>query len=172
MLDADVRLVPLSMEEREVALGYRPGDTVALDPASGKSLTYEERHAITGACMDAHTLEALVAASLTLRLHHLSCAGPTIADFLVTRCAVGTPVLTAAACRQGALLRWGWSLPPLLSVLQRSPQQMCFARAVCLSAAAIASEAVTGAPVDVWDDALCMEYLRQGDFSAETVAET
>jgi transposase InsO family protein len=168
VIDAEGQLVPLTIEEREVALGYKPGDTAALDPVTGDPLTYEQRHAVTGACMDAHTLEALVASGLALQLHHLSNAGPTVADYLTTRRAVGTPVLTAAVCPSGGGMEPGTTAAP---GAEEHPAAV-FSRMVCLTAAATTAEAASGAPVDVWDDALCMEYLRQGQFTAETMEAT
>jgi hypothetical protein len=48
-------------DEREVALGYKPGDTAA------PGVSEAQRHAITGRCMDARALEALMAISVQLR---------------------------------------------------------------------------------------------------------
>lgn len=61
--------VDLSIPERERALGYASGATAA------PSLTYLERHLLTGQCMDANALQHLLAASQALS-HALEIPAP------------------------------------------------------------------------------------------------
>ena len=167
VIGADGALTDLTIEEREVALGYQPGDTAAVDPETGQALSFDTRHTITGACMDACTLESIIASSLALQLHHLSAAGPTVADYLPTKLVVGAPVVAAAASSSG-----GGVEPTDAALFAEEKPASRFFRWICLSTAAEAADAAGGGPPDVWDDPLCMEYLREGKFSDPTIADT
>ena len=59
VLDTEVgALVPLSIGERERALGY------ATDATAAPTATFEERHTATGNCMDANALQSILAVSV------------------------------------------------------------------------------------------------------------
>ena len=59
---ATQQLVPLTMEEREIALGYAAGSTAA------PGVTLQQRHAVTGSCMDAHAMQYIMAVGLALNV--------------------------------------------------------------------------------------------------------
>lgn len=58
----DGQFAPLTMAERERALGYEAGDT------AGPSSSEKDRHEATGRCMDANALQCLFAVGMALRL--------------------------------------------------------------------------------------------------------
>ena len=64
--NATGKLVPLTIGERERALGYATGCTAAPALGTGKS-AYISRHKITGRCMDAHAMMYLLAVSMAIR---------------------------------------------------------------------------------------------------------
>ena len=59
--DGPPSLSPLTIEEREQALGYRAGCTAAY------TATYETRHRVTGAAFDANSVSTILAVSLAIR---------------------------------------------------------------------------------------------------------
>ena len=64
--DTTGKLVPLTIEERERALGYATGCTDAPALGSGKA-AYIARHQITGRCMDARAMMYLLAVGIAIR---------------------------------------------------------------------------------------------------------
>ena len=64
--DTTNQLVPLTIEERERALGYAVGSTNAPEMQHSKD-SYIRRHQITGRCMDARAMMYLLAVSLAIR---------------------------------------------------------------------------------------------------------
>ena len=58
---SDGSLVPLTIEERELAMGFTAGATAA------PGATYEARHRVTGSCFDVHAVSTLLATVLAIR---------------------------------------------------------------------------------------------------------
>ena len=92
--DTTGQLVPLTIEERERALGYATGCTDAPELRSTQD-GYIRRHQITGRCMDARAMMYLMAVSLAIRAgqHDPTQLPPVDRKF----------PLTAATARAGAL---------------------------------------------------------------------
>jgi hypothetical protein len=60
-------LVPLTMAERERALGYHTNTTLIPGCDEHDPAVFKVRHRVTGACMDANALNAIMALSFQLR---------------------------------------------------------------------------------------------------------
>jgi hypothetical protein len=68
LINEQGHLVPLTMAERERALGYHTDTTLIPGCNEHDPVVYKVRHRVTGACMDANALKAIMALSVQLRV--------------------------------------------------------------------------------------------------------
>ena len=140
-------LVPLSIAERERALGYTAHSTAA------PGLSDYDRHRLTGNCMDANALHKIFSSALSLRSgsaahsSHPLPLGP-----------------------QPAGGGWPYSLPSTTTSPQPDMHPAdTYALNLALTAKAEIQDAALGQSMDIWDDTICIEYLRHGEFSLHTM---
>ncbi|MGB8816241.1 MAG: reverse transcriptase domain-containing protein [Minisyncoccia bacterium] len=117
-------------DERERALGYRTGTTAA------PGVTDAQRHRITGGCMDANTLKAILAISMYLDRHQARAPCTATAS-----CAAAT----CNSCGAG-------QLPVPFNASMEG-----WAQEYMLAAATSAADAGAG---EIWEDQAALQYLQ------------
>ena len=147
----DQTLVPLTIEERELALGFTAGCTAA------PQMSYEARHRATGSCFDINSLSTLLAAAFAIRarndvpMHSLH-SYPSWDEEELHDSGYPAP--------GPQLIGPNMAHPHLAGLLQSG---QWFLRLASLSAIATgedSSDPVATSPADVWDDLEVMSYLR------------
>ena len=177
-------LCSLTIEERERALGYPSGCTAA-------GISTDERHAITGRCMDSFAMQSLLAICLGINMHYgspsssqpLDSARPLMLTAAATQLAAAAPLssfhtvlsdshpsssldLTGPAfCAAGCTGSWTSATPASV-----------FSEHLALATTLAAEESVLAPPeatsADIWDDTLCLHYIREQSFSPDQVEST
>jgi hypothetical protein len=133
---ASKRIVPLSINERELALGYERDSTAA------PGLTYEQRHTITGSCFDAHAVGALMSTAIAIRLRNAP-----------VKDEASRPTLACATCTE-------LGGEGTMQELFRHGDEFA-----CLTAQAEAAEAQEGTATDIWNDSNTMLYIKNRTFT-------
>lgn len=155
----DDGLHDLYIEEREMALGYDPGSTAAIHLLTGQPLSPMARHVIIGSCIDASTLQSIIAVSLQLQrllfpspTTHAMCTAPATGGEYPAE--FSEESFSFAGCLYTPH-------PPDLYLL-------------ALSTAAEQEEArLPDVRIpDVWEDKVCMEIIQDGAFTDETISKT
>ena len=155
----DDQLCSLTIEEREQALGYAPGTT-------NHGVSFGQRHAITGGCMDANAMQTLLAIALGLHMRHgqadlkkySETRGKSV-DILAPEVELNNPGGGETAAINSAL---GCSKSWLLA----HPTQI-FIENLAMAYAIPAEEEglADNGNADVWSDELCISYIRDQAFS-------
>ena len=144
-------LVSLTISERERALGYSSGCTAA------PGLSAADRLRITGNCMDANALHSICSTALALRATPAprpSTQLPYHPAFSSTSGGGGTPA----------------SLPGALA--PEVHPAVLYVSNLTAAAKAEVQDAALSQSTDIWDDKLCLEYLRHGEYSLPAMQET
>ena len=182
VLDASGNLVPLTIAERELALGYAAGCTAA------PGLTDADRHRITGNCMDSNSLHSICAIALMLQTgaaRHGSQPPTLPAPTAWTGTGgPGAPGPSSPSAWTGSSGLKSVTHPPYpaplghvvggecrTAVPHEHPADVYSANMALLAQAQVQDDAL-GQATDIWDDKTCMEYLNLGDFSAATAQQT
>ena len=167
VLDASGAAVPLTIAERERALGYAAGCTAA------PGLSDADRHRITGNCMDANALHRIFTVALAIQAgadRRLYTHPPGHTNY----CHAGGGRDTTACCvtvippqpAQSASSS-GTVTPPQ----HAHPADVYSANMALLAQAQVQDDAL-GRDTDIWDDRTCLEYLQFGEFSSTTIARS
>jgi hypothetical protein len=145
VLDAKGNLTSLTVAERERALGYPAGSTAA------PGLSDRHRHAVTGACMDAHCMEHLYAILSALQRWHE----------LTVPVQIEEVELSVATLVVAALKSPTHTVPPdavydanMVQAMSEEQRDNVRAGSVCK---------------DVWEDEPVMHYLTTGEVPRSVV---
>ena len=152
-------LEALTIEERERALGYATGATAACN------VTDQQRHAITGSCMDANAMQYIMAVSQAIRVSREDCQLAELEEY--------TPAVALTTHSTFPVESWAQDH------LDVCPAEELFTNALTSAIAEVQEGSLQppshdrdGHAADIWNDNLAMEYLTLSKFSDSTVTGT
>ena len=155
VIDSEGVLVPLTIEERELALGFPAGCTAA------PGASYETRHKATGSAFDINALTFLLASALAIRsrngVPHFFSSSATVSE-------LGGGISSCASHSSEFQMDFD-ECPDLADLSKDSQELLHFAALAAIADGQDQVESPTGLSLDVWDDSELLTYI-QSDRSA------